>query len=58
LAVDVSRAVVAGLTFRSIDEVVRDTLAWDRTRRDQPLRGPLAPDKEAAVLAAWKEKVA
>jgi 2'-hydroxyisoflavone reductase len=54
LSVSVDRAVDAGLTFRSIDEVVRDTLEWDRTRRDQPLRGPLAADKEASVLAAWR----
>jgi 2'-hydroxyisoflavone reductase len=54
LSVDVQRSVDAGLTFRSIDDVVGDTLAWDRTRRDTPLRGPLAPEKEQAVLAAWK----
>jgi 2'-hydroxyisoflavone reductase len=53
LSVNVQRSVDAGLTFRSIEEVVAATLAWDRTRRDQPLRGPLSPDKEQAVLAAW-----
>ncbi len=56
LAVSVQRSVDAGLTFRSIDDVVADTLAWDRTRRDQPLRGPLDADKEAAVLARWKAR--
>jgi 2'-hydroxyisoflavone reductase len=57
LAISVRRAVDAGLTFRSIDDVVADTLAWDRTRRDTPLRGPLTPEKEADVLAAWRDKV-
>jgi 2'-hydroxyisoflavone reductase len=56
LSVNVQRSVDAGLTFRSIDEVVRDTLAWDRTRRDQPLRGPLTAEKEADVLAKWKAR--
>jgi 2'-hydroxyisoflavone reductase len=57
LAISVQRAVDAGLTFRSIDDLVGDTLAWDRTRRDTPLRGPLTAEKEAAVLAAWRAKV-
>ncbi len=56
LAVNVQRSVDAGLTFRSIDDVVRDTLAWDRTRRDTALRGPLSADKEADVLAKWKAR--
>ncbi len=56
LAVSVDRAVAAGMTFRSIDEVVTDTLAWDRTRRDEPLRGPLTAEKEADVLAKWRTK--
>ena len=34
LNLDVSAAVDAGLTFRPLDVVVGDTLAWDRTRRD------------------------
>ena len=57
LAVSVDRAVAAGLTFRPLDEVVRDTLEWDRTRRDQPLRGPLTAEKEADVLAKWRANV-
>jgi 2'-hydroxyisoflavone reductase len=56
LAVSVDRAVNAGLTFRPIEEVVRDTLAWDRTQRDRELRGPLSAEKEAKVLAAWKAR--
>lgn len=56
LSVNVARSVDAGLTFRSLDEVVRDTLAWDRTRRDQPLRGPLAPEREQSVLAEWEAR--
>ncbi|MDP1794137.1 MAG: NAD-dependent epimerase/dehydratase family protein [Acidimicrobiales bacterium] len=56
MACDVQRSVDAGLTFRSIDDVAATTLAWDRTRRDTPLRGPLAAEREAEVLAEWKTR--
>jgi 2'-hydroxyisoflavone reductase len=54
---DPSRAVGAGLTARSIDETVRDTLAWDRTREQTwPMGAGLAPDRERELLAAWHER--
>lgn len=56
MACDVSKSVDAGLTFRSIDDVVAATIEWDRTRRDAPLRGPLDPVKEAQVLQEWKSR--
>jgi 2'-hydroxyisoflavone reductase len=56
LAISVDRAVAAGLTFRSIDAVVADTLAWDRTRRDKPLQGPLSAEREAEVLEKWRAR--
>ncbi len=54
-AVDVSRAVAAGLTCRPMVETARDTLAWIRERGDFPMEmGPvgLSPEVEARVLAA------
>jgi 2'-hydroxyisoflavone reductase len=48
---DTSRAVGAGLTFRSLEATVADTLAWDRARGLPPLRAGLDPDREAALLA-------
>ncbi len=54
---DIGRALRAGLTFRPVAVTAADTLAWQRTlpaeRRDKPKAG-LAPDREAALLAAWK----
>jgi 2'-hydroxyisoflavone reductase len=51
---DPSRAIVAGLTFRSIDETVRDTLAWDRTREQiWPMGAGLARERERELLASW-----
>lgn len=56
LGVNNERAVRAGLTFRPIGETVRDTLAWDATRPpDTPRRAGLTREREAEVLAAWRE---
>jgi 2'-hydroxyisoflavone reductase len=53
-------AVAKGLTFRSIAETTRDTLAWLATIPDAD-RSKLAStgisrDREAKVLAAWKSR--
>ncbi|HEU4952378.1 MAG TPA: NAD-dependent epimerase/dehydratase family protein [Holophagaceae bacterium] len=51
------RAVRAGLRFRPVEAIVKDTLAWHRglAPDDKRLRlaGP-SPDQEAKLLAAWK----
>ncbi|MFY2762922.1 NAD-dependent epimerase/dehydratase family protein [Arenimonas sp. MALMAid1274] len=51
-----ARAAAAGLTYRSLDTTVADTLAWWRglpeDRRAKPRAG-LSPEREAAALAAW-----
>ena len=40
---------------RPISETVHDTLFWDRGRpQENTFRHALKPDKEAAVLSAWK----
>lgn len=56
MAVPTARAQAAGLVCRPIADTVADTLAWWRALPDQrrafSLAG-LAPDREAAVLAAW-----
>jgi len=59
LAVDVGRAVAAGLEFRPLEDTVDDTLAWVRTRDGVPRRtggvalepAGLAPSREAELLA-------
>ncbi|HLJ57302.1 MAG TPA: NAD-dependent epimerase/dehydratase family protein [Chthonomonadaceae bacterium] len=52
-AIDCSKAIRDGLTFRPVDTIVRDTLDWARAwPPDRTLRAGIAPDKEAAVLAA------
>ncbi len=55
------KAIDRGLAFRPALETAKDTLAWWLTlpeeRRARPRAG-LAPDKEAKVLKAWKERKA
>jgi len=54
--VRLDRALAAGLTFRPMDETVRDTLAWNLTRpgeRRANLRAGMSAEREAEVLEAW-----
>jgi len=50
--VDVSRAVAAGLRFRSVDDTVSATLAHTEF---MPALG-LTPEREAELLAAWRAR--
>lgn len=57
--VSIARAVKAGLTFRPLATTIEDTLAWWKTlpeERRAKMRAGLAPEKEAAALAALKPK--
>ena len=53
-----ARAVAAGLRFRPIEDTVRDTLEWQRSRppdvRDRLAAG-LSPEQEAELLRRWRE---
>jgi 2'-hydroxyisoflavone reductase len=53
------KAYGAGLTFRPLADTAATTLAWYKTRppaEQEKARAGLAPDREIAVLAAWKAK--
>lgn len=48
---DCGKARAEGLTFRSVEETVRATLDWDRTRpQEQPLRWGITREQEQAIL--------
>ena len=49
MAADVSRALAAGLTFRSLDETVRGTLELAETTDDAGLE----PERERELIEAW-----
>jgi len=60
----IERALAAGLRFRPVELTVAETLAWARSQKGAPApvdssgrvraRAGLDPDKERAVLDAWK----
>jgi len=55
-AVDHSRAIASGLTFRSLAATSLDTLKWHRTRPAEAqaeLRTGIKPEREREVLEAW-----
>jgi 2'-hydroxyisoflavone reductase len=48
-----------GLKARSLEDTVRDTLAWHETRpadKKAPLRSGFSPEQEAQILADWRAK--
>ncbi|MGH8050153.1 MAG: NAD-dependent epimerase/dehydratase family protein [Arenimonas sp.] len=54
-----SKALAAGLMYRSLDSTVRDTLAyWNSlpTERHAKPGAGLSAEREAAVLSKWKQK--
>src|ERR671916_3438299 len=55
LAVDCSRAIAAGLTFRPLAETIEDVLDRDRARAAgvEPAAG-LRPEREQELLRAWR----
>jgi 2'-hydroxyisoflavone reductase len=56
-AIDISRALEAGLTFRPVAETIRDTLAWDASRpTDHQWRAGISPQREAELLEAWRSR--
>jgi 2'-hydroxyisoflavone reductase len=52
-------ALAKGLKITPLRKTVNDTLAWHLMRpaeEREKLKAGIAPEKEAAVLAAWKAK--
>jgi 2'-hydroxyisoflavone reductase len=54
--VNCRRALAAGLTTRPLTTTIRDTLDWQATRpSDHQWRAGLTPEREAELLAAWRD---
>jgi 2'-hydroxyisoflavone reductase len=63
--INIQKSLAAGLAFRPLAATIQDTLAWNATRSgadstDQtnklgPLRGGMMLDREARLLAEWKQ---
>jgi 2'-hydroxyisoflavone reductase len=53
--VSIDKAQANGLAFRPLEGTVRDTLEWAMSRPgDYAMRNGLSPDKERALLSAWR----
>jgi|GEM_PF-3430006 len=51
LTINVNRAIQHGLTFRPLQETIRDTFQWDQTRRkDIVLKAGISREKETELL--------
>ena len=54
LAIDVSRAIAEGMSFRPLEETARDTLAWDGTRpEDVEYKAGISQERHVALLERW-----
>lgn len=55
---DVSRALAAGLQLQTVATTIRDTLRWHQATRgeDHGWRAGMKPEREAEILARWKER--
>jgi 2'-hydroxyisoflavone reductase len=54
---DISKGLANGLTFRSLEQTLRDTLTWAKTRpADYQPRGGLTVEKEQEVLRLWAQR--
>lgn len=54
--VNIQRAVDAGLTFRPVEDIIRDTYAWLNTIKvDNPLKSGISREEEAKLLQKWHE---
>jgi 2'-hydroxyisoflavone reductase len=55
LSADTTRALEAGLTFRSVEETAKDTLTWYLGKdTSQPMKAGMKKDKEEQLLEKWQ----
>jgi 2'-hydroxyisoflavone reductase len=59
LATNVGKAISAGLSYRSLDETIDETLLWANSRDpNHQWRAGLSQSKEAQLLALWHRRTA
>ncbi|MEZ4668266.1 MAG: NAD-dependent epimerase/dehydratase family protein [Anaerolineae bacterium] len=52
----INKALEKGFTTRPLAETIADTLAWFTARPDPQLRAGISRQREAELLAAWKQQ--
>jgi 2'-hydroxyisoflavone reductase len=59
MAINVQKAISAGLTFRSLEETITDTVSWANSRdSDHEWRAGLDSERENRLLSAWHDQSA
>ncbi|MBI5031094.1 MAG: NAD-dependent epimerase/dehydratase family protein [Chloroflexi bacterium] len=54
MQINCAKAIAKGLTFRSVADTIRDTIAWDATRPPETeWRAGMKPEREAELLVKW-----
>ncbi len=54
--INCNKAVGSGLSFRHLNDTIRDTLTWRETNRpNEELKAGIDPDKEQRLLRRWHE---
>ena len=56
MLINCDKAAGAGLTFRSLQDTIKDTLAWWKTEgATEDMKAGIERDKEEALLRKWHE---
>lgn len=55
--INCQKALAKGMTFRPLEETIRDTLEWANTRINYDWPRTLKREREAELLAAWRNLV-
>jgi 2'-hydroxyisoflavone reductase len=56
MLINCDKAVDAGLSFRYLNDTIKETLTWHETNRaNEELKAGIAPDKEHRLLRKWHE---
>ncbi len=51
----IHRSLQNGLTYRPLDETIKDTFTWDQTRdSNEPLKAGLTAEREMTLLKEWR----
>lgn len=57
MQIDCSKAQDRGLSYRTLDETIEDTLSWDKTRgKSEALKAGLTLEKETSLLTQLRNK--
>ena len=51
----INKAINGGLKFRSLEDTLKDTIEFDRSRKDHKFRAGLSPERESELIKKWEK---